>query len=79
MARGRRVKSAAERCQIRRTKAASRLARTVLAGSPMLTAMKDRMMSAARSPNAERALFAISFATKLAAAYLGGRMASRRD
>jgi membrane protein YqaA with SNARE-associated domain len=28
----------------------------------MLTAMKDRMMSAARSPNAERALFAISFA-----------------
>lgn len=28
----------------------------------MLTAMKDRMMSAARSPNAERALFVVSFA-----------------
>jgi membrane protein YqaA with SNARE-associated domain len=28
----------------------------------MLAAMKDRMMSAARSPNAERALFVISFA-----------------
>ena len=38
------------------------MARTVLAASPMLTGLKDRMMSAARSPNAERALFAISFA-----------------
>ncbi|MGH6949350.1 MAG: YqaA family protein [Vitreimonas sp.] len=28
----------------------------------MLTAIKDNMMSAARSPNAERALFAVSFA-----------------
>lgn len=28
----------------------------------MLTALKDNMMSAARSPNAERALFAVSFA-----------------
>jgi hypothetical protein len=28
----------------------------------MLTALKDNMISAARSPNAERALFAVSFA-----------------
>ena len=34
----------------------------MLAASPMLTGLRERMMSAARSPNAERALFAISFA-----------------
>ena len=34
----------------------------MLAASPMLTGLKEKMMNAARSPNAERALFAVSFA-----------------
>lgn len=34
----------------------------MLAASAMLDGLKERMMSAARSPNAERALFAVSFA-----------------
>jgi membrane protein YqaA with SNARE-associated domain len=34
----------------------------MLAASPMLAGLKDNMMSAARSPNAERALFVVSFA-----------------
>lgn len=34
----------------------------MLAAGPMLTGIKDRTIALARSPNAERALFAISFA-----------------